>query len=302
MRTFINHLWRVAVASIGLYIIWIMSMTFAENIIPSGLKLPEASEALLAAMLFTVCAIHALVLYIMICNTKWYGFRLMALVFFMIYIIQFFLAMVETIWFNDSLQMPVSGIKSILLSGFIMSLLYSPLIVIISGRLKSGSEKLPPSINWKESFSIPFLVKILILAAVVYPMIYNLAGYYIAWQFEAVRMYYTGSPDMEPFLSMLFMNINSGLYAFQILRGFIWILLALPLFYVIEGSFRKKGMIIGLLFATLMNAQHLLPNPYFPTEVSFAHLIETYSSNFLWGYIIAWILDWHPTGRLSTAE
>ncbi len=297
MKTFFDHTWRVIVGTIALYIIWIVSMTLSESIIPSGLKTPDAPEALSAAMLFIVCFLHVLVLYIFVRNSRWYGIRLSLTVFFLVFIIQFFLSIIEAIWFNNSLNLPVSGQKFILLSGFLMSLAFSPLFVWISGKMKSKGEKEIPGIDWFKFLSMESGIKITILIVIVYPMLYNLAGYFIAWQFESVRLFYTESSNIEPFGAMLFENIRSGLYFFQIPRGLIWVLLALPVYYSVNGTYIRKGIIIGLLFATLMNAQHLLPNPYFPAEVSLAHFIETYISNFIWGFSIAWMLNWHPKGE-----
>ena len=98
--------------------------------------------------------------------------------------------------------------------------------------------------------------KSIVLIVFVYPMLYNLAGYYIAWQFESVRLFYTDTTDIKPFGAMLIENFRSGLYFFQIPRALIWVLLALPVYYSVEGNYVRKGVIIGLLFATLMNAQH----------------------------------------------
>ena len=302
MKTFFDHTWRVIVATIALYIIWVFSMTITESIIPSGLKMPDAPEALSAAMLFVVCFLHVLVLYIFVRNSQWYGINLTITVFFLVYIIQFFLSIIEAIWFNNSLNMPISGQKYILLSGFFMSIAFSPLFIWISGKMKANRDKEIPGINWFELLSLESGIKIIILIVIVYPMLYNVAGYFIAWQFESVRLFYTESSELKPFGAMLLENIRSGLYFFQIPRGMIWVLLALPVYYSIEGSYILKGIIIGLLFATLMNAQHLLPNPYFPVEVSFAHFIETYLSNFIWGFSIAWLLNWRPKRKVLPAS
>jgi hypothetical protein len=300
MKTFFNHSWRVIIATILLFFIWGISMSISESIIPSGLKMPDAPESLSAAMLLIVCFLHVLVLYIFVCNSRWRGLNLTITIFFLVFIIQFFLSIIEAIWFNNALNMPVSGQKFLLLSGFILSLTFSPLFIWISGKMKAKGDDVVPGINWFELLSLESGIKVILLIVIVYPMLYNLTGYFIAWQFESVRLFYTDSTDIEPFGAMLLENFRSGLYFFQIPRGLIWVLLALPVFYSVEGSFIKRGVIIGLLFATLMNAQHLLPNPYFPVEVSFAHFIETYISNFIWGFSIAWLLSWHPKKRIST--
>lgn len=300
MKTFFNHSWRVIAATFLLFIIWGISMSISESIIPSGLKMPDAPEAFSAAMLLVVCFLHVLVLYIFVCYTRWRGINLIITIFFLVFIIQFFLSIIEAIWFNNSLNMPASGQKFLLLSGFILALTFSPLFVWISGKMKPKGDQLVPGINWFELLSLESGIKVLVLIVFIYPMLYNLAGYFIAWQFESVRLFYTDSTGKEAFGVMLLQNFRSGLYFFQIPRGLIWVLLALPVYYSVEGSYIRKGVIIGLLFATLMNAQHLLPNPYFPAEVSFAHFIETYISNFIWGFSIAWILNWHPKKSIST--
>jgi hypothetical protein len=40
----------------------------------------------------------------------------------------------------------------------------------------------------------------------------------------------------------------------------------------------------------VMNSLLLLPNPYMPHEVRMAHLVETASSNFIFGVFIGWLL------------
>ena len=63
---------------------------------------------------------------------------------------------------------------------------------------------------------------------------------------------------------------------------------------VIEDSNKTRSIKFGqiavftLLFAFLGSSQLLLPNPYMPEMVRVAHLIETASESFIWGFIIAW--------------
>jgi hypothetical protein len=42
--------------------------------------------------------------------------------------------------------------------------------------------------------------------------------------------------------------------------------------------------------AVLMNAQLLLHNTYLPEAVRMTHLIETASSNFIFGLLVGWLL------------
>ena len=50
------------------------------------------------------------------------------------------------------------------------------------------------------------------------------------------------------------------------------------------------GLAVALLFSVVMNSQLLLPNAFMPREVRMAHLVETASSNFLFGWLIVLVL------------
>ncbi len=292
MIKFLLHIGRILLFTIFLAILWIISLQIAEIIIPSQLDTAEVQEVNFFIKFLIVCFIHVLILYLTIQKSSWSGLRLSVTIFILIFGIQYFLSMIEAVWFNESLNMPISGIQSILISGFILSFIFSPLMVFFSGKFRRQHHEQ----DWaSSSLKVRDLIwKSAILAIIVYPLLYFLAGYYIAWQSEAVRLFYTGSFEMNSFGTVTIENLRSGLYGFQILRGLLWIGLAIPVYIMTEGSYLAKGFILGLLFALLMNVQHLLPNPYFPEEVSTIHFIETASSNFIWGFVIAWFFNWSP--------
>ena len=62
-----------------------------------------------------------------------------------------------------------------------------------------------------------------------------------------------------------------------------------------KGPWWETGIIVGLQFAILMNAVHILPNPYMPAAVRAAHFWETATSNFILGFVIVWFLHRHHT-------
>lgn len=299
MNTLLKHSGRIVLCTFLLLLIWMLSLTVAENLIPSHLETDQTPEAMLFIRLILVCLIHVILLYLTIRSSTWTGIRLIMVVFLLIFMIQYFLSMIEAIWFNDSLKMPLSGIRSILLSGFLAALFFSPLMVWISGRIRSNKE-FEPTLN--KSLSKDLIWKIPLLIVIIYPALYFLAGYYIAWQSESVRLFYTGSAETEKFGKMLIDNVRTGLYGFQILRGLIWVGLAIPLYLMLKGSFWWKAVLTGFLFALLMNAQHLLPNPYFPADVSLVHFIETASSNFIWGFIIILVFHVQNQKRMKNGK
>jgi len=64
----------------------------------------------------------------------------------------------------------------------------------------------------------------------------------------------------------------------------------MPVIRMMRGRWPETALAIGLLFAVLMNAQLLLPNPYMPEAVRMTHLIETASSNLIFGLLVGWLL------------
>ncbi|OLD49726.1 MAG: hypothetical protein AUI63_02160 [Gemmatimonadetes bacterium 13_1_40CM_2_60_3] len=59
---------------------------------------------------------------------------------------------------------------------------------------------------------------------------------------------------------------------------------------MLKGQRTETVLAIGLLFSVVMNAQLLLPNPYMPEPVRMAHLVETASSNLIFGVFVGWLL------------
>ncbi|MBR9997870.1 MAG: hypothetical protein KFF73_02815, partial [Cyclobacteriaceae bacterium] len=144
MKTIFIHLGRILLGTILLLLIWMISMSIAEYFIPSHLQVSEAPEGLLFSRFLLVCLIHVILLYVTIRLSVWSGVRLMLTVFLLIFMIQYFLSMIEAVWFNESLNMPVSGISSLLLSGFLLSLFFTPLMVWIGGKIgKPGKPEKP---------------------------------------------------------------------------------------------------------------------------------------------------------------
>lgn len=286
MKNFFKHSARIILLSVSMFILWILALGFSRSFFPGEIRSSGASPGFSLLMLFTVCLINSGVIYIMIRNSKWSFFRTALTVFTVIFGIQFFLSFIEAYVFNNAIQMPIGLLLTTFFGGLILALLFAPLSVWISGRNKdAGSAKLSANND-------PVLIKvlkILVLACVVYPALYMLAGYFIAWQFEAVRIFYTGSPVKAPFLSMMADNFRNGLVFLAMSRGLIWILIGLLVYNMVNMNVIQKSLLIGTLFALIMNSQHIIPNPYMPRMVSFAHFIETSSSNFIWGYMVAWL-------------
>jgi len=267
--------------SILMTIFWIVGLIIGNAIFPSSITEMSADSDSSGGLIL----LYTLVILYFIYNSQCKGWKMVGTIFLITFGLQYFMSQIETLWFNESINFPIKGIMAVVSGGFIMNLLFSVTATWFTGNFSSLKE----SSSEKVKFDLMPMVKyFLLLSIIVWPVIYFLAGYLIAWQFADVRLLYSGTVEMDSFLSMMKVNVASGLYFFQILRGVLWILIALPALAIIRGSLVRKGVIIGLLFAVLSSSQLLIPNPFMSDMVRMGHLIETAPSNFLWGFIIAW--------------
>jgi hypothetical protein len=286
---------KILLIWIGLSILmtafWIVGLMTGNAIFPSNImETSEASGNSSDLLLLFTCFINTAAVLLFIYNSRVRGFKLTAALFLIIFSIQFFMSQIETLWFNDSLKMPVNTIWMLVSGGAIMSMLFALSATWLTGNFKQTNAEtayLP-----KRPVKPP-LVQVALLAVVIWPAVYFLAGYFIAWQFPDIRQYYSGSSEMESLFVMMKGNVASGLYFFQILRGVLWVLIAILVITTTSGSWLRKGLIIGLLLSFLGCSQLLLPNPIMPETVRLGHLLETSTSNFIWGFILSWFLATH---------
>lgn len=76
----------------------------------------------------------------------------------------------------------------------------------------------------------------------------------------------------------------------QAVRALLWTALAVPVIRMMKGEWWEAGLAVALSFSVMMTSQLLLPNPLMPHEVRMVHLLETASSNFLFGWLVVIVL------------
>lgn len=274
--------------SILMTVFWIVGLMTGNAIFPSNImETSEASGNNSDLWLLLTCFINTAAVLIFIYSSRVRGLKLTAALFLIIFGIQFFMSQIETLWFNDSLKMPTNTIWMIVSGGAIMSILFALSATWLTGNFKLTNAK---TVYLAKPPIKPLLIQVALLAVVIWPAVYFLAGYFIAWQFPEIRQYYSGSTEMESLFVMMKANVVSGLYFFQIFRGVLWVLMAILIITSTTGSWLRKGLIIGLLLSFLGCSQLLLPNPIMPEMVRMGHLLETSTSNFIWGFILSWFL------------
>jgi len=245
----------------------------------------QATELL--ATLLVVSFLNAVVFSYVILNSRWTGWKLILSIFFVCYGVTTVMGQMETAVFVTTL--PPGFLPRLFLSGALIAAIFSPLAVLILGKRKSNTaeDKQPSRLKFSAG---EWAIKLLLIA-IAYIVIYFSFGYFIAWKSSAVRTYYGGTDPGGFFARMSnVVRDTPWLFALQALRALLWVALAVPVIRMMKGEWWKAGLAVALLFSVVMNAQLLLPNPLMPTEVRMAHLLETASSNFLFGWLVVFVL------------
>ncbi len=113
---------------------------------------------------------------------------------------------------------------------------------------------------------------------VSYPILYFVAGTII---FPFVRDFYA-TQTLPPFGQLVILQL--------LVRGPILVGLCLLLLRLLRLPRLSGALSVGAVLAVLNGiAPLLIPNPYLPNVVRFAHLCEIASSNFVFGLIVGWL-------------
>ena len=259
---------------------------FSGTLLPRLEQTPsEAGTALIA--LLAISIINTCALAYVTSRSRWHGVKLTLALWFVIFGVLTLMSQIETAVFIRTL--PPGFLPRIFLVGFLFSGVFALLLTLVLGKRKRSDENHLASDRLQ--MPISSWVYRLAIIAVIYVAIYFTFGYFLAWSSPAVREYYGGGEYNG--LIRQFVHVwqeTPWLFALQIFRALLWTAIAIPVIKMTKGAWWEAGLAVALLFSVVMNTQLLLPNPLMPYEVRMAHLIETASSNFLFGWILVWVL------------
>jgi hypothetical protein len=252
---------------------------------------PEPGPFPLMTAFSLTCISTTLVVMLVIHSSRWSGWKLMISMSVAYYLVVTFVTQLEAWYFLYGITVNSGLMGRLFLQGLPVAFIFVPLAVIIMGRFRplEGVDPAPaietmPIKEWFWKLGVIYIA---------YLILYYGAGYFIAWQNPEVRAFYGSPGEALPFfqqMAHIFGN-DPWLTPFQLLRTLVWVAGALP---VIFGSRLPKwqtALIVGLLFSVPQNIGHLMPNQMIPlNSVRLSHLLETASSTFIFGLIVAWLL------------
>jgi hypothetical protein len=254
---------------------------------PSAERPAPAEAGSTLAALWAVSLINTAVLAYVIIRSRRAGWKLVLTVFLILYGVTTVMPQIETAFFVT--RLPPGMLPRLFLAGALIAALFAPAAVLLLGRRRADptEDEGPPRLKMTAG---EWVVK-LSLIVIAYVVIYFTFGYFIAWKSAAVRAYYGGSdPGSFPAQMSTVVRDTPLLVPLQAARALLWAAIAVPVIRMMKGRWWEAGLAVALLFGVLMNAQLLLPNPLMPREVRMVHLLETASSNFLFGWLVVLVL------------
>lgn len=256
----------------------------------TGVVMTPEEAARAGQGLLLVALVDALMLSFLVIRSPWRGLKLVVALFTVHFGVETFMAQIETLYFNAAVQMENAMLIGILAAGALRAAIFAPLAVLIFGKIRPlpVDERTPtpplPS-KWIRRF---------VALSVFYVIVYFLFGYFVAWQWEATRLYYTGSTEIKPLFvhfSDLFLREDRLIIPFQLMRGALWTGLALLIVRMIIAKRWEAALAAGLTFAILLALPlALFPNPYMPPLVAQSHTVELVTSMLLFGGVAGWVL------------
>jgi len=249
---------------------------------------PDQAGAALAALL-TVSILNTAVLAYVIVRSRWAGWKLIITIFFVFYGVTTVMPQIETAYFLT--RLPPGMLPRLFVAGAIIAAIFSPLAVLILGKRKPGEDEAKDETHLRLQMPFGDWVGKLSLIVIAYVVIYFTFGYFIAWKSAAVRAYYGGG-DPGSLLTQMssVMRETPWLIPLQAVRALLWAAIAVPVIRMMKGKWWETGLAVALLFGVVATCLLLLPNPLMPRDVRMVHLLETATSNFLFGWLVVLVL------------
>ena len=218
-------------------------------------------------------------------NSDWRGAWRALGISFSVFMIASFMTQIETLFFGDAFQgLTKMDAEMIMLA----PLLPIVVVTLLCGRFFGQKNSALPNVK----LSISSLIARIAVLGLVYMAVYFIFGYFVAWKFEAVRLFYSGSTVDAGFLGQLQNNLNDQpiIYPFQVIRGILFVSFLVPMLLMLYRKGKAKFVLAVCLVYLTTSIVLIIPNALFPDAVRWAHFIEMTSSMLLFGLISGFTL------------
>ena len=270
-QTAILLAWRVFLLTLilfGLYSLDVFGLTLIED------------AKTVPGTLLLIAFLHTAVLSYPIMRSRWSGWKLAAAIFSVFYGVTTLMVAVEAVYLPEVL--PPDVVLRLLVNGAITAAIFSPLAVLIHGRMKMGSES-PQEVNTRLAMPWTQWVWRLALIAFSWVVLFVVFG-------ALVYLPLAGYLDPEGLAEQAAAEMPPWVLPFQAVRALLWTAVTLPVIRMMKGRRWETGLAVALLFSALVGSNLLRPTGM-TTGLQAAHFIEIFGENFFFGWIVGGLLS-----------
>lgn len=275
-------MWFLRVLVLGLVVAVAYALDFA------GVRWTASPESF--AWLVVVGLLQAAVIGYVLARATWHGWKLIAALFVVYAGITVFQTQIEAIVFLQYFVdiIPAQAMPGLIANGVIAAAIIALAAVFIFDKFNAPAQAETASQPLHLSV-VEWIWKIAALA-VIYVFVYILFGALVAKPLAGAAFdeYYAN------------LQLPPWIIPFQLIRGTIWVLLTLPVIRMMRGSWRETALGVIFMLSVPIASLVIPPNEFMPASIRFAHLVELFTSMFVFGAIDFWLLTWHRQPKTQT--
>ncbi|MBN1409696.1 MAG: hypothetical protein JW969_02555 [Spirochaetales bacterium] len=270
---------------IGLFVVYLGLDFLRGRLIPMSREIssamPSSAAEQMPISIFLYTLFVVLVIMYAIKNSHWHGLKLIGAMILVTTGFQTFMEQIDTVVFMKAFPLltPIELTKIIIGEVLVMALFVTAAVFIL-GKWKNRNneiKKQEPLRNKSWFWKIPVL-------AFIYMFLYFLFGMFPI-TFPEVKNFYTPQTADLNFII---------LFTVAYIRGILWVLLSLPVLYMMRGKRTETYTVLVLLIAMIPALGLLIPGPLMPDMPRLAHFIEIVLSNGLFGICIVAMIAKKP--------
>ena len=254
----------------------------------AGSSVAESSTAKqlrMFGLLVLACLLNSIAMVCWLRQTSFAGFQLMAGAFVVFFMCMTVMPQSDTILF---LRNPETIVRSAAKLGLVVSVFFAVGALPVFWRWHRIEPRKPK--RYLSTISKTGFVCRLVVCVLFYVVVYVVFGYFVAWQHPDLRVFYGGETNLLGFWERITTPPTSNrVIPFQFARGLVWTFLCLGMIRYSNGARIPVAVSIALVIAIVMNSQLLLPNPIMSESIRYIHLLETATSNFVFGLVCVWL-------------
>ena len=239
---------------------------------------PEENKYLaLAIVVVTLC--ETFLLNYVIGNSKITGVRLFGAMLVLTWGLQTFMMQIETLLYIKAFpDLDAIGVLKLMLQDLLKFAASIPFIMLLHGKWKKSPDERDAAPVLKRRW-----YKWLPVISLTYLVLYYSFGMFPI-SFPEVKEYYA------PWIASLGKTSWLVQLSVQLLRGVLWCVCVLPLFWILKGSKERKMTLAAVFMAVFTALQLMYPNGLMPPMVRLCHFAEIFVEMLIFGALTGWMV------------